>query len=381
MKRIFLVATLFLCFSAAARPGDTVSVRIFTETELKAFRFVPLSNAYILYRDTVKVMTVPVNDTLVFKLENDSIRIFHHKKTVGIFDSVRLIKTGFINNFCILPVPAKKKNPSFDDDLFVFLRNRKMILVNRLSLDNYVAGVSEAESGTHALPEYYKLQSVLARTFILGHMNRHEKDGYNLCSSTHCQAFNGRPKSIKVLSATMSTKGMVVVDDSNHLITAAYHANCGGMTANSEDVWAQRVSYLRSVKDTFCVKSPSAKWEKKMTLSEWKNILRKKYGYSPADSLTNDSAFVFRQPVRKIYLYDNPRMPLKKVRPDLGLKSTFFEVEVKGEQVILKGRGFGHGLGMCQEGAMQMAKHGMTFLQIITYYFPGTKVLLLTEEK
>ncbi|MFH0893044.1 MAG: SpoIID/LytB domain-containing protein [Bacteroidota bacterium] len=380
MKIKILLLFLFVFVFSFVKAGDTVDVRIFTETELKSFRFIPLSNSYDVYSDTAKVYTIAANDTLVLKYESDSIHLYYHKKTLGIYGYLRFQKKGYINNFCIIPVPARKKNPSFDDNLLVFLRNKKMILVNRVALDSYVAGVSEAESGTQASAEYYKMQSVLARTFVLGHMNRHEKDGYNLCSSTHCQAFNGRPKSIKVLTATISTKGMVVVDDSNHLITAAYHANCGGMTANCEDVWSQPVSYLRSVKDTFCLKSPSAKWEKKMPLAEWKSILKKKYNFSFPDSVKNDTLYCFKQPVRKLYLYENPKIPLKKVRPDLGLKSTFFEVEVNGDQVILKGRGFGHGLGMCQEGAMQMAKKGMTFLQIITFYFPGTKVIILDSK-
>jgi len=67
-------------------------------------------------------------------------------------------------------------------------------------------------------------------------------------------------------------------------------------------------------------------------------------------------------------------IPLRDLREEFGLKSTFFSCYPEGDFVVIRGRGFGHGVGLCQEGAMKMARLGFTYDQIITFYFPGAKV-------
>jgi stage II sporulation protein D len=92
----------------------------------------------------------------------------------------------------------------------------------------------------------------------------------------HCQAYYGMPRDVNVFKATEATKGKVVVDENLNLITAAFHSNSGGQTANSEDVWGSRLPYLRSVNDTFSTKMPNAKWERKMAKEDWLSYLKLK---------------------------------------------------------------------------------------------------------
>jgi stage II sporulation protein D len=72
-------------------------------------------------------------------------------------------------------------------------------------------------------------------------------------------------------------------------------------------------------------------------------------------------------------------IPLRDIREQFKLKSTFFDVEIIGEEVLLHGRGFGHGVGLCQEGAMNMAKKGYTYDQILGFYYPKMKLVDRSE--
>jgi stage II sporulation protein D len=178
------------------------------------------------------------------------------------------------------------------------------------------------------------------------------------------------------MKAVTDTKGKVVVDDNLNLIDAAFHSNSGGQTANSEDVWGSRLPYLRSVNDTFSTKMPNAKWERKMAKEDWLSYLKLKHNYPIQDSNARWLALTFKQENRKPYLEaNNVRVPLKNVRTDLQLKSTFFSVVSVGDSVIFKGRGFGHGVGMCQEGAMRMAKLGYKYPEVINFYYQKTQLI------
>ena len=100
------------------------------------------------------------------------------------------------------------------------------------------------------------------------------------------------------------------------------------------------------------------------------------------ENQADPQVFVFSQEHRKSdYRTGNFFMPLRLIRNDLSLRSTFFSVTVSGDSVILDGRGYGHGVGLCQEGAMAMASKGFTYRQIIGFYYTGVRIgtILLSD--
>ena len=120
-------------------------------------------------------------------------------------------------------------------------------------MTTYIAGVSESESGKKDnILEYYKVQAIICRTYALKNSGKHIKEGYNLCDQEHCQVYKGRCTNPEILLAVSKTTGIIIVDRYNQPINAAFHANCGGQTLNSEDVWSKPLDYLKSVPDTFC---------------------------------------------------------------------------------------------------------------------------------
>src|SRR5690606_6979492 len=113
--------------------------------------------------------------------------------------------------------------------------------------------------------------------FALAHINKHVSEGFSLCDLVHCQAYHGKPRDINAVKAVEETAGLVVVDSNLDLITAAFHSNSGGQTANSEDVWGGKTSYLRSIIDTFSTGTPNFSWERRMPAIDLLSYLKLKH--------------------------------------------------------------------------------------------------------
>jgi stage II sporulation protein D len=252
-------------------------------------------------------------------------------------------------------------------------------LVNRVPLEAYTAGVVQAEAGRGHHREYYKIQAVSCRTYALTNQRKHLMDGFELCDGVHCQVYHGRCRSDSIQKAVDATRSLVLVDADIRIIHATFHSNCGGETVNAEDLWSKSEPYLRATRDTFCLGAPHAKWKKTLSRSEWLGYLKRRHGLDTADSTRLNAVLHHEPQCRDLYLGNTmPGIPLKHVREDLKLRSTFFSVRSEGDKVELSGRGFGHGVGLCQEGAMRMAKAGRSYMDILHHYFTDVHLVELS---
>ena len=147
---------------------------------------------------------------------------------------------------------------------------------------------------------------------------------------------------------------------------------------SAEDLWSKHEPYLRATRDTFCLAAPHARWQKSYTRREWLGYLDKRFGLSATDS-AQQAVLHYEPQCRDLYLGNTwPLVPLKHVREDLKLKSTYFSVQTQGDQVLLSGRGFGHAVGLCQEGAMAMARAGISYADILHHYYAEVHLVDLT---
>ncbi|HAM10315.1 MAG: hypothetical protein A2X04_05740 [Bacteroidetes bacterium GWF2_41_9] len=282
-----------------------------------------------------------------------------------------------------LNIQAKTENASFSlrvnsqapvrqyykGDLICYPDLETLVLINRCDVESYIAGVVRAEGGTQKHKEYFKTQAIIARTYLYKHLDKHLHDKFSVCDNTHCQAFNGVSSDSLINSALLETHGQVILDKDSSLIISAFHSNCGGMTVSSEIVWVTEQPYLTSIPDPYCLNSRNATWETKMSTEEWIEYLEKS-GYT--GKISDPALFSFYQNKRWVdYKAGSFTMPFEKIRKDLKLRSSFFSVIAAGDSVILRGKGYGHGVGLCQEGAMEMATRGNTFQQIIEFYYKG----------
>ncbi len=271
----------------------------------------------------------------------------------------------------------------------VRIRSVSENITRELPLEEYLVGVLATEASIETEPEALKAQAVISRTFALRNPGRHVREGYDFCSTTHCQRFT-LPKARQneaARRAVAATRGEVLRDRNGTVIDAYFHAACGGVTANIETLWGvEAPEYLRGVRDDFCSAMPHRKWEQTISAAELAKALQ-------SDEKTNIGSQVKNIAVSKrdatgraetILLEGNQRRNVRGwdfkiiIGRSLGwqmVKSSRFEVERQNENFMFRGSGFGHGLGLCQEGAHVMAQRRMNYRQILSFYFPGTRLL------
>lgn len=357
-------------------PVETIHIRLFAHLKVSAFQIILNKGNYKVLADGNLMDEIKINDVFAFSIKSDSVEVKRNDVVIGVYKYLKFV-SDTDSEMKIKLVEPDRKIRTYQDNIALGVSDGGFRIINEVGLDNYISGVTEAEAGSKAALEFYKVQAILARTFALVHINKHIAEGYNLCDQVHCQAYYGKPKDLSILRAVDVTRGKVVVDENLNLIIAAFHSNSGGQTANSEDVWGSHTSYLRSIRDTFSVKMPNARWERKMLTDDWLSYLKLKHNYPIEKAEAKSLALNFNQDTRKIFLEANEvRVPLKNVRTDLQLKSTFFSIHQYGtDSVIFSGRGYGHGLGMCQEGAMRMVKLGYSYTDILNFYYQNIQLI------
>jgi stage II sporulation protein D len=359
---------------------ETIYIKIFSQSKIQSFIFSSEQGVYKVWADGNEIINTSKFPIIKFIYNNDSIEIKTFENSLGKFKQVKISSSDAIKGFRFKLFSPDRKARFYSDNLVIDIEAGFLKCINSVELNNYIAGVVQAESGKRSHQEFYKVQAILARTFALSHIQKHVSEGYSLCDHTHCQAYFGRTTELDIMKAVFDTNDKVVVDDNLNLIDAAFHSNSGGQTANSEDVWGSKLSYLRSVRDSFSNKMPNAKWERKMSKEDWLSYLKLKHNYPIQDSNARWLAITFKQENRKSFIEANKiKVPLKNVRADLQLKSTFFTIVPHGDSLIFKGRGFGHGVGMCQEGAMCMAKLGYKYVDVINFYYQNTQLIDLQK--
>ncbi|MFO1520440.1 MAG: SpoIID/LytB domain-containing protein, partial [bacterium] len=263
-----------------------------------------------------------------------------------------------------------------------------LFFIEELPMEDYVRGVLESEIPYGFPLEALKAQAVLIRTFALSHMNRHAKEGFNLCDLTHCQVYSGREFNYRVFEqAIKETKGLVLAYEFKP-VEALYHSSCGGHTSAFHKVFGgPMIPYLMGVNDEkYCAKSPHNDWDSSVSLKIMEEVLKKDPQtdprgpidlLKPADREAGGRIFTLA--------FDGKRhfeLPVNQFMSVMGhylgwgkIKSNWFEVEVKDGEAHFVGRGLGHGVGLCQYGAKGMAEAGKKFDEILFHYFPNTNLI------
>jgi len=279
-------------------------------------------------------------------------------------------------------------------------------VTEELSLEDYVLGVLRAEGSMETEPEALKALAIAIRTYALKNRGRHARDGYDFCSTTHCQRFlTSRISSPRVskgsdddqalpdgratatmITAIKATEGQILLDNRNQLVDAYFGASCGGETANIGTLWGSNAPpYLRGVRDEYCVSGAHATWSDVITRADLLRALqsdaRTNVGsrldnviISKRDETGRAEFVVLEGEERKTVRGWDFKIIVGRVLGWNVLKSSRFEVSRAGSNFIFHGSGFGHGLGLCQEGAHVMAQRGTGYQRILEKYFPGTRV-------
>ena len=370
---------IFLLF-AIIGTSQNINVRIFSDSKIDNFVFYAKNGKYDIVSNNTVICSINEGESAIISHIGHKINI---NQKLGNYSSDSMILIRGVSQENIFQVRFQNnrlKAREYDNDLYVTTTSKSLLLINDVNFEKYIAGVVESEGGVKSGIEYYKAQAILCRTYAAKFYNRHLKSDYNLCDAVHCQAYMGRCRySSAILEATNATKGLVLVDQNKNLIEATFYANSGGETCNSEDVWHKSIPYLRSKEDPYSVGQPGYEWSKTIPRKQWELYLQSK-GYPLADS----TDLSFEQPTRKKYLATDctdSLVLLTTVRKEWKLKSTFFCIDSRDEVVVLYGKGFGHGVGMSQEGAMEMARQGFTYKEILLFYYTNVSLMSISSMK
>ncbi len=277
-----------------------------------------------------------------------------------------------------------------------------MYVVNVLHVEDYLRGVLAPEIGRRKPEEIeaVKAQAVAARTYALATRNKYPDKEYDLVNEILDQVYTGVEGEFRLCdNALKQTRGEVMKADGN-LIDAFYHSTCGGHTDNIEDVWEKSAkSYLKSVEDdTFCNWSKYYTWDEEFPAATLLGNVRsylKSTGRtssrlgSQLQDLQIESRSIGGRIASLNIVTEAGKTNLGKdiirwafARPGLPgiLRSSDFELDLKRNAngristVSIHGRGYGHGVGMCQCGAIGRARAGLTYDQILTHYYTGVQI-------
>lgn len=314
---------------------------------------------------------------------------------------------------------------------FFRMNSSDLTVINRLLVDEYLYGVVPKEMNESWPKEALKAQAVTARGFAIKSMGKHNEFGFDVCSTTDCQAYGGYDsEKAQSNEAVDETSGELLYYGSE-IANTYYHSNSGGTTANIKDIWGSDYPYLVSVDDEFSIGAPNSSWKLEYSSNELDQLISDK-GLSIGKiqdievlerSLdgrvtklelngTLDSKILSKEESRKFFgytklkslnfdLYKNESIVVKN--DDKTLTSTIDgKYIISGDQKVTKtdannvyvafsgkeakeltcsnadftiyGRGFGHGIGMSQYGAKKMAELGYTYDKILYHYYKGTSV-------
>jgi stage II sporulation protein D len=277
----------------------------------------------------------------------------------------------------------------------VQVKEGSSLVVREVPLEEYVAGTALSEvhpdiADTAIAERIYEVQAVLARTYAVANRGRHARDGFDLCSTTHCQLYEPSRLTtsrwaLEARRAAESTAGEVVWFADTPAL-ALYHADCGGHTSSATAVWGGPAPlYLAGEADDGPASRAHAEW----TLETKTSLLRAALDADPRtdvgptldridiggrDAAGRAEQIILRGSRTFVVRGEVFREAVTRAMGAGSLRSTLFTVKKTRDGFVFSGKGYGHGVGLCQVGAIARLRAGLSPDDVLRYYFPGTTI-------
>jgi stage II sporulation protein D len=259
------------------------------------------------------------------------------------------------------------------------MNSKGIAVINNLPLEQYLVGLVNGEISSKWPPEAVKSQVVAARTFALYRMQENQAL-YDVRDDIGDQVYPGAVnEDRKAKKAVKATRGQALYYD-NELLPAFYHSACGGRTADAAEVWGTAHQALISVVCGDCDDARRSRWQAVMDQRQLQSILDDLYpGMGPVRSVgVHRRSIDGRAAVMALNTADSRVLvstgDFRREAGYMTLLSTMFTIRGEGGKVIFDGRGFGHGVGLCQWGARGASERGWNYRQILGKYYPGSEI-------
>jgi stage II sporulation protein D len=274
--------------------------------------------------------------------------------------------------------PIQVNGREYPATLEILRSGEGLAVINEVPFEDYVVGVVRAEASEKWPLEMLRAQATVARTYAAYHRVLSAAKPFHILASTANQQYAGRvPPTSPVWAAVRDTTGQVLLWE-GEVFPAFYHTESGGYTEDPRSVFAARnMPGLKPVRCDFSAGSPHFYWTLDVRLADLAEALRRNgipIGTISAIEVTERTpslraAMVTVRGDRDVPLRGND---FRRMIGYDTFKSTLFAVVLDGELARFSGRGYGHGVGMCQWGAKGMAEQGYSARQILEYFYPGT---------
>jgi len=310
------------------------------------------------------------NKRIVFRIENNMIKWDNYSAP----DKIFIKNEGGI--LCL-------GNYLYNGNFYITISTNRLLLIEETGIENYLKGVLPNEISAKWHIEAIKAQAVAARSFAYYFKTKNIKNLFDLKKDTFSQVYTGITLTNEIFNkAIKDTEDEVIVYE-NEIIYTPFHSACGGGTEDSKNVWGTSLPYLRYVPCNYCSLSPYYEWS--ATFTE-KDLIEKFYNYNikKINRIIGEGRSISGRWREIKIIADNGEIVLNsnKFRLILGsdkIRSTRFIIINERGRWTFKGRGWGHGVGLCQWGAKSMAEKGYKYEHILRYYFRGTKIVKISE--
>ena len=282
----------------------------------------------------------------------------------------------------------------YEGEFVVSANGNKLNAINVIDIEEYLRGVVPYEIGKldESKFEALKAQAVAARTYAYKHFGSRTSQGFDVYADTRDQVYKGLHSATDLTDKAVRETQGVVMTYNGEFITAYYHSTCGGETEGVVTWGRPDHPYLKNKPDLrpdgtpWCRESNYTEWTREFTEDELQDLFQ----INAKEAKANVPSFSSIHSISILDTLKSGRIHTLEVSTNNGkftakadkirwlfkrggtiLPSSFFRIHKSGNDWILKGKGFGHGVGLCQMGARARAQAGQSYIQILTHYYPG----------
>jgi len=281
----------------------------------------------------------------------------------------------------------KINNVSYPGEIKIrsFKSKNSCDIVSKMDIEKYIQLLLTKEMNPNWPVEVLKAQAIAARSYAFYKMNLKSKESFSHLENSEKDQVIGNLNMVNynAKKAAGETRGLILVNKSNKLTPVFYHSKCGGKTYNPKQIWGNKVNGYSSVSCPFCSGLGKKDWNNLISFNKLSKTVSK--GLRIRSKIDSISIFPGSRSSNKISLAINNslyKIKKSKLRTLLGRKilpSNNFHMSYQTPNFLVQGQGYGHGVGMCQLGALKLAKIGTNYKQILKYYFPGLEIVNLSN--
>ncbi len=374
-KYIFIISSIFLFYACTPmqyntrnsfqgsnnNTSDAISHHYSTRTMVR-----------VLIKKVVSTVSIASRGLMDVKDKNLKIVLFRGSKKKVHFD-IKNIHSDIVvtSNNQLVEVDGK----SYRGAIELLKRGNLLFIINSVPLEKYLFSVVPSEIPANWHMDALKAQAIAARTYAFYHLNKkRNKSIYDLDATTKFQVYKGSSiENNRTNQAVLETAGEILTYK-GRAILAYFHSTCGGRTIDDKYVWKEHdLIYLKGVHSNFCKNSPHWHWKEIISLKEIERYVRRKY-----DKVDNIYGIQFQRNRGRItdvkILHRNGILIMtgnnfRLLFPSKKMKSTYFKITKKNNALVIEGKGWRHGVGLCQWSAKGMAEAGINYRTILHYFY------------